>query len=267
MELDLVDTHSHILPGIDDGSKSLEQSLDLCRIAQADGIRTIVCTPHIDFQYANRRETIEGPFEHLRAAVVAADLSIELIKGAEVHMSPDILVRLKEKDLLTYGDGGRYLLLEFPFQQVVTGTEEMVYRLRLVGITPVIAHPERIAFFMDDPDRLHRLVRLGALAQITGGSLLGRFGERSQRACLTMIERRLAHIVASDAHDPRHRPPVLAEAGRELTERFGPERAKTMLVDYPLAIVRSEEIEPPEPVEAPRRLRSLLDLFTRRRSI
>ncbi len=180
-------------------------------------------------------------------------MDLELEIGAEVHMAPDILPKLKRKELVTYADKGRYLLLEFPFQQVLNGAEEMVYRLRLAGVTPIIAHPERIGFFMDVPDRLHGLVRLGALGQVTGGSLLGQFGERSMNAGMTMVERHLVHIVASDAHDDSYRPPVLSEAAALIGRTFGEPRAKQMFVEYPGAIISGAEIDPPPPVEAPKR--------------
>ncbi len=257
----MIDLHSHILPGIDDGSRSLEESVELCRIAAADGVRRTVCTPHIDFRFVNRRTTIEGPFDALSRSVQEAGIDLELVKGAEVHISPDILIRVKENDLMTYGDMGRYLLLEFPFQKVLTGVEEMVYRLRLASITPVIAHPERIGWFMDDVERLHKLIVMGALGQITGGSLTGQFGDRSQRAALSMVERNLAHVVASDAHDTSYRRPVLAEAREEIARRFGAERAALMTERYPRAITQGEEIDPDPPLEAVRRKGSFLARF------
>ncbi|HET9481036.1 MAG TPA: CpsB/CapC family capsule biosynthesis tyrosine phosphatase [Candidatus Polarisedimenticolia bacterium] len=261
----LIDIHSHILPAIDDGSRSLEESVQLCRIAEEDGIRELVCTPHVDFRYTNRRSTIEGPFERLESAIRGAGLQLRLIKGAEVHMAPDIVVRLRDGDLVTYNDQGRYLLLEFPFQQVIMGVEDIVYRLRLAGVTPVIAHPERIGYFMDDTDRLFRLIRLGALGQVTGGSLLGQFGEKSQRAGMLMVERHLAHVVASDAHDTSYRRPVLSETAEAIAQRFGEDRARAMVLEYPAAIVAGEEINPPEPLEAPRRVKNFfLGLFSRR---
>lgn len=259
----MIDTHAHILPGIDDGAKTIEDSVELCRIAAEDGITTMTCTPHINFRYENRRTTIEQPFEALGAALREAGIGLELIKGAEVHMSPDILAKVKEKELVTYNDGGRYLLLEFPFQRVLTGEEEMVYRLRLASVTPIIAHPERIEFFTQDIDRLHRLVKLGALAQVTGGSILGQFGETSQNAAMSMIERRLVHIVASDAHDAKYRRPALANASRAVEERFGAELAQEMFHDYPLAVVMGDDIDPPEPVEAPK-ARGFFSMFSRR---
>lgn len=193
----------------------------------------------------------------MRDAAREAGIDLRILRGAEVHMAPDILVKLKENELMTYNDEGRYLLLEFPFQQVLTGAEEMIYRLRLAGVIPVVAHPERIGYFMDDPNRLHQLIRQGALAQLTGGSLMGQFGEKSQRVGFTMIERNLAHVVASDAHDISYRRPELAEVAALIGRRFGEDRAREMCIDYPRAIIEGEEIEPPEPIEAPRRVRRL----------
>ena len=251
--------HSHILPGIDDGSRTEKDSLELCRIAAADGIETLVCTPHIDFRYVNKRTTIEAPFERLKEQVREAGIALKLVKGAEVHMAPDIIVKLREKELMTYDDIGRYLLLEFPFQQVITGAEEMVYKLRLSGVTPVIAHPERIGYFMDDPDRLFKLIRLGALGQVTGGSLMGQFGDKSQRVGFTMMDRNLVHVVASDAHDTSYRRPELAEVAQEVGRRYDEARARSMFFDTPRAIVAGEDLEPPEPIESPRRVKKFLE--------
>jgi len=216
-----------------------------------------VCTPHIDFRYTNRRATIEEPFERVREGVSREGLALKLVKGAEVHMAADIVVKVREKELMTYADQGKYLLLEFPFQQVLTGAEEIVYRLRLTGVTPVIAHPERIGYFMDDPDRLFKLIRLGALGQVTGGSLTGQFGDKSERVGFTMIERHLVHVVASDAHDASYRRPELTEAAAEVRKRFGEERVRSMFIDTPRAIVEGEDLEPPEPEESPRGMKRL----------
>lgn len=261
----MIDTHSHILPGIDDGASTLEDAVTLCRIAADDGVTTTVCTPHINFRYANRRATIEDAFNRLSGALGEAGVPLKLVKGAEVHHAPDIVEKLKGGDLVTYNDGRCYLLLEFPFQQVMTGDEDIVYRLRLAGVTPVIAHPERIAYFMEDVGRLHRLVQLGALVQITGGSVLGKFGERSQRASLAMLERRLVHVLASDAHDASYRRPVLAEAAEAVARDFGEACRRALVFDHPLAIVEGRTIEAPDPVEPRRRSGGILGIFRRDR--
>ena len=260
----MIDTHAHMLPGIDDGAPTLEDAVALCRMAAEDGIRMSVCTPHINFRYENHRDTIEAPFQELREAIRKEGIALELVKGAEVHMAPDIVEKVKRKDLVTYNDAGCYLLLEFPFQPVMTGDDEMVYRLRLAGVTPVIAHPERIAWFMNDPDRLFRLIRLGALGQVTGGSILGKFGEKSRRAAMTMMERNLVHMVASDAHDVSYRRPLLAEAAAAITQQFGDDRCRAMTVETPRAVIEGSAVEPLDPVENPRSARTFFGLFSRR---
>src|SRR5262245_42057865 len=236
-------------------------------MAAEDGVRTTVCTPHIDFKYLNNRATIEAAFGALREAIQRERIPLELVVGAEVHMSPDILPKLHAGELVTYNDMRRYLLLEFPFQQVISGVEDLVYRLRLAGVTPVIAHPERIGFFMDDPDRLFNIIRLGALGQVTGGSLLGQFGEKSLRVALTMVERHLVHIIASDAHDVSYRRPVLSEVVESVTRRFGQEQARLMVDHNPRAVIEGRELDPPPPIEAPKRVRKFLGgIFGRRRN-
>ena len=248
----MVDIHSHILPGIDDGAEDLDESLALCRIAVEDGIRIIVATPHVmEFRYPNRRETIEPPLALLQAEVAGKGMGLTIVAGAEVHMAADLVSRLKDGDLLTYGDRGRHMLLEFPFQQIVSGTEDAVYRLRLAGVTPVIAHPERIAFFMDDLERLHALIRLGALAEVTAGSLTGLFGDASERAAWRMLERKLVHVVGSDAHDANHRRPALREAAEAIALRAGEETARRLCKEVPLAIIEGRDAEVPEPLPAP----------------
>lgn len=261
----MVDTHSHILPGIDDGARTLDDSVELCRMAAGDGIRGMVATPHVmEFKYPNTRETIEEPFRRLEEAVRSAGIDLTLFRGAEVHVASDLVERLKGGELLTYNDNGRYMLLEFPFQQIVSGTEEIVYRLRLAGVTPVIAHPERIGFFMEDIERLEKLVRLGALASITGLSLLGGFGERSERAGWEMIERRLGHVIASDGHDVRHRRPVLRDAAAILAARLGEDESRIMSEERPSALVEGRDIEVDEPGRPRRGFRGILGrIFSR----
>jgi protein-tyrosine phosphatase len=261
----MVDIHSHILPGIDDGAKAIEDSIELCRIAAADGIRTIVSTPHVmEFRFPNRRTTIEPPYARLSAEVQEKGIPIRVVPGAEVHVAADLIKRYKDGDLVTYDDNGRYMLLEFPFQPIISGTEDVVYRLRLAGVTPVLAHPERIEFFMDDPDRLLALVRLGALAQVTAGSLLGSFGDRSDRAAWKMVDRGLVHVVASDAHDTRHRRPAMSDAAELLSRRAGPEAARRMCEEVPAAIVEGRDIELPDPEPSPRGFKGLLNrIFSR----
>jgi protein-tyrosine phosphatase len=261
----MVDIHSHILPGIDDGARSLDESLELCRIAAADGVTRIVATPHVmDYRYPNTRQTMEGPFRDLAEAVGRERLPITLVPGAEVHIAAGLVDRYRGGDLVTYDDNRKYMLFEFPFQNVISGAEEAIYKLRLAGIVPVIAHPERIGYFMDDPSRLRKLISMGCVGQVTGGSLLGSFGERSEKSAWKMLELGLVHVVASDGHDAKHRRPVMKDARAAVAARAGEEAAKRMTEEVPAAIVEGRDIEWPEPASEPARAKGFFSrLFSR----
>ena len=266
----MVDLHCHVLPGIDDGAENLEQSLDFCRIALEDGITTLVATPHQKpGVFDNPPEAIRQKLHDLRSAILGAGVQVEIVEGAEVYCTPDLPARFHSGQVTTIGGAGRYLLLELPYQQAPIRVEETIFQLRLAGITPVLAHPERIAYFSSDLTRLEKLVRLGCLSQLTGAALLGGFGEKVRDYCCRIMERSLAHIISSDAHDAVYRPPVLSRAREAAAEVVGEERATQMVFEIPLAVSRGVEWEPwelpPEPPKDPPGLRSRLrGLFHRR---
>jgi protein-tyrosine phosphatase len=263
----MVDLHCHVLPAIDDGCESLEQSLEFCRVALEDGVTTLVATPHQKpGQYDNTPEAIRQKVLELRAALQECDIGVEIVEGAEVYHTLDLVARLRERRVTTLGATGRYLLLELPFQQTPLRVEDLVFQLKLAGVTPVLAHPERINYFVADMERLEKLVRLGCLSQVTGAAILGGFGDKVRDYALRMLERNLVHVISSDAHDTVYRPPVLARARDKAAELVGAERATQMVTDVPRAICQGLEWEPwelpPEPA-APspgvmERLRSLL---------
>jgi protein-tyrosine phosphatase len=262
----MVDLHCHVLPAIDDGSESMEQSVEFCRVALEDGVTTLVATPHQKpGQYDNPPESIRQKVLELRAVLEEAGVGVEVLEGAEVYLTADLSSRLQQRQVTTLGATGRYLLLELPYQQMPWKVEESVFQLKLAGVTPVIAHPERINYFVSDMERLSKLVRLGCLTQLTGAALLGGFGEKARDFSFRMLERDLVHVIASDSHDTIYRPPVLSRARDAAAEIVGPEKAAKMVTEVPQAICRGAEWEPwdlpPEPAPAPEglmeRLRSL----------
>ena len=262
----MVDLHCHVLPAIDDGAESLDQSLEFCRVALEDGVTTLVATPHQKpGQFDNTPEAIRGKVEELRLALREAAIPVEIVEGAEVYLIPDLVASLREGKVCTLGNTGRYLLLELPYQQMPMRVEETVFQLKMAGVTPVLAHPERIAYFTADMDRVEKLVRLGCLSQLTAAALLGGFGEKTRDFSLRLLERGLVHVISSDAHDAIHRPPVLSRARDAAGEVVGTERARQMVSDVPLSVCRGVEWEPwelpREPAPAPaglmERLRSL----------
>ncbi|MFQ5843652.1 MAG: tyrosine-protein phosphatase [Planctomycetota bacterium] len=247
----MIDLHNHLLPGIDDGARKLDESLEFLRIAWRDGVRTVVATPHMKpGVYDNQREAILQRLGMVREAQRGDEAErVTLLPGAEVYFTADLVERARDGRLMTLADRGRYLLLELPYQQIPLGVEDTIFQLRLLGITPVMAHPERVAYYLEDIGRVATSVHLGALTQITGASVTGRFGEKARAFALEMLSRNLAHVLASDGHDAAYRPPLLSEAMAAAARVVGETRALHMVRERPLAILEGREVEAPEPVE------------------
>jgi protein-tyrosine phosphatase len=163
---------------------------------------------------------------------------------------------------MSVADRGKYLLLELPYQQVPMQVDETIFQLRLAGLTPLMAHPERVAYYLEDIDRVEASVRIGALTQVTGASLTGRFGSKARDFAMAMLDRGLIHVLATDSHDVRHRPPVLSEAVRVVRERVGAEAALRLGEEIPRAILEGREIESEPPPRRSRERRGILGRLT-----
>ena len=262
----MIDLHTHILPGIDDGVQTEDEAVDLARMAYEDGIRTIVATPHCKegFFYNQREDILEG-VATLRNRLESEGVDIKLLPGAEVHLCPDLPERVKDGRAPTLADNGVTLLLELSLSQYPVDLENLIFQLQLAGLVVLLAHPERIRFFQEDISRYESVVRLGAWGQLTSGSIEGRFGKTAQSFSEEILDRGLVHVLASDAHNTRGRPPGLAESVRICAGRVGEERALAMVVDAPRQLLEGRAPDlPPMPVRAPRR--SLLGRLFGRRS-
>jgi protein-tyrosine phosphatase len=245
----MIDLHSHILPGLDDGAPSLEASLEMARSAVADGIEMVAATPHVRAEdYPTRPEEMEARIGELRAAVEEAGIPLRVLSGGEISL--DILQQLDDETLRRFGLGGnpRYLLLESPFIGWPIGLEETLFQLRLRGFTVVLAHPERNPEVQEDPSRLERLIETGTLVQVTAAAIDGRFGRHAYSTARRLIDSGLAHLIASDAHAPSVRRIGLADAARAVDD---PILSRWLTVEVPGAIVANERL--PERPERPRR--------------
>ena len=248
----MIDLHCHVLPAIDDGAESLDQSLEFCRVALADGITTLVATPHQKpGQFDNSPEAIREKVRELNVALAESAIDLKVVEGAEVYCSADVVSRVREGLATTINGNGRYLLLEFPYQQTPLRAEETVFQLKVAGVTPVLAHPERIAYFTADLGRLEKMVRLGCLTQVTAAALTGGFGSKARDFSRRMLERNLVHVISSDAHDPIYRPPQLSKARDVAATVVGSERALAMVAEVPAAICEGRDWEPWEIPEEP----------------
>ncbi len=235
----MIDIHCHMLPGIDDGAATLEISLEMARMAVADGIRTTYCTPHIyPGLYENTGPDIQRRVGQLQMVLDDKGINLRLNYGADVHLVPDVFEGLRSGRVPTLG-GGHYLLLEPSHHVRPPRFTESVFELIATGFIPVITHPERLTWADQHLSDFTELSRSGAWLQITGGALLGRFGKKPQRLAEYFVGEGWADVLASDGHTTGHRAPVLAEALSTAEKLLGTEEAYRLVRERPEAILNN----------------------------
>jgi protein-tyrosine phosphatase len=233
----LIDLHCHLLPGIDDGSKDVEMSLAMARMALSDGITTIACTPHIlPGVYNNTGPAIRAAVSKLQKSISDAGMPIALVTGADVHIAPDLGIQLRQGRALTLNDS-RYLLLEPPHHLLPPRLEDLIFGLQAVGYVPILTHPERLSWIDAGYELIKRFVNNSVLMQITAGSLLGQFGRRPRYWAERMLDEGLCHLLATDAHNTEQRVPRMAKARALVAQRLGEEEAANLVVGRPQGIL------------------------------
>ncbi len=253
--VDLIDLHNHILPGCDDGSQSLEESLEMARIACAAGIRTIVATPHASgMLFGNPKREVLPKMVDLNAAVRAQMADMSIVPGSEVLLGKGTAKKVIAGEILTIADNGRFVLVEFPFEKV---PKELTYELDILlenEIVPIIAHPERNSDLRKNPHLVFELAKKGCLFQITAGGVAGELGKPAMRFSRELIKHRVAHFIATDSHSPTRRPPDLREAVGVAAQLLdSKEEAWKMVTSNPAAIIGGDVPEIPEPVQIERK--------------
>jgi protein-tyrosine phosphatase len=244
----VIDLHCHVLPGIDDGPRTIEDSVSLARGAAATGTTTLVATPHVSPRYPNDANTIARLVDTLNARLLDEGVAVRVLTGAEIAITSVVEVPSAQLPRLGLG-GGPWLLMEPPFAPIASGLQSVVSDVQRMGHRVLLAHPERCPAFHRDPAMLESLIRGGALSSITAGSLVGRFGEQVRRFAVGLIEAGLAHNVASDAHDHVQRPPGM---GAELERAGFAALTDWLTLAVPAAILSGEAAIPPRPpVERP----------------
>ena len=285
--IERIDLHAHILPRLDDGAESLEESVEMCRISYGDGVRTIVATPHIlPGVYKNNRSTILAKTQELNEAVAQcglrnaecgiqtpyvhpessssnhselpygtvpnrslpnSELPFVILPGADVHFSPNLLELCENGEIVTGNDAGRFLMVEFDYMNLPYQGEEVLFKLISRGIIPVITHPERNLEIARAPKRYYEMIKMGCLGQVTAMSLTGDFGSEVKRAAEQLLAHRLIHFIASDTHSVHERPPLLSPGVREAEKRVGKEEAEKMVTEYPRALLEGRRPDVPQP--------------------
>ncbi|MFC5649845.1 tyrosine-protein phosphatase [Paenibacillus solisilvae] len=206
----IIDIHSHILPTLDDGPSSREDSIEMAKRACKEGIHHMIATPHhANGKYVNEALAVENAVSELNHYLETCGIDLTLYPGQEIRVYDGLLDDLNRGDLLLSLNYSRYLLLEFPTTHIPKYSHSLFYELRLMDLVPIIAHPERNLEVMDDPEKLIPFIELGALGQVTSHSLQGLFGKKIQKVALDLCQRNYAHLMASDAHDNQRRTPEL----------------------------------------------------------
>ncbi len=236
----MIDLHTHLLPDWDDGAGSWEEFRAMAGIAHADGIGTIVLTPHVFrlSKHADDLNVLESRFAEV--AAVESKTAVAFLRGAEIFLHPGVAETAKTWNLTI--NASNYFFLEFPEDAVPPGVREFFFEIMLGGLTPIISHPERNDVFRERPDLLYDLIRTGALAQVTAKSITGGFGAETKKTARLFLKHNLVQVIASDAHDPERRPPRLAAAVEEAGAIVGREKALAMVTDIPRAILDNAPI-------------------------
>lgn len=254
----MIDLHTHILPGVDDGARDLTIALDMGRFAVDGGITTIAATPH--FYEIPQWSLVKEKVAELQREFINAQIEVKLIAGAELMMDMSIL-ELEPKDIPTYGDQGKFCLIEFPLQQVPIYAEQVLFDLQTKGITPIIAHPERYGAVVADPNVVLTWLRQGSLIQMNTGSILGRFGSSVQETAEIMLASNMVQLVSSDAHGSERRRINLYETVDALEDILGQDRAKDLLETNPRNILDGKFELKDEPREYQRKRRFFFPRF------
>lgn len=248
--LEFVDIHSHILPGVDDGAVSLEDSAAMMEAARQHGTGVLVASPHANPAFAYDRSRTERLLDELRAR---APSGLQLIRGCDFHLTFNNVERALRSPADFAINGRCWLLMELSELTVFANTGALWRRLEDTGLRIILTHPERNALLRQRFDQIERWVSEGRYMQLTAGSLLGAFGSAAQRFAIRMLDAGLAHFVASDAHDLCHRPPRLDLAYQWLAGRYGEAYARRLVADHPRCAVEGLPLEL-EGFRPPRRL-------------
>jgi protein-tyrosine phosphatase len=234
----MIDIHCHILPGVDDGSDSWETTLEMCRLAKQDGVTHIVATPHANFDYDYDRAAHQASIEELRTRFPGISFSL----GCDFQISSDnVDDALRHPGRYTVGET-RYLLIEL-CEYSMFNVPYTVHSLCAAGMIPILTHPERYPMVLERPQILDELAPLGCLFQITANSLTGFWGRTVQKFCQAMLKEGFVHFIASDAHSPRRRTPILSEARAAAAKIVGAAAAERLVSHNPAAVVRGEDVQ------------------------
>ena len=236
----MIDIHTHILPGIDDGADSLDEAYEMALMAVRSGVKAVIATPHsnqrVDFGEAERRQQ-ERVFRELKQVLIQENVPLRLYHGMEIWSSVDMVEKIKSGKLITLNKTP-YVLIEFAFDEEPWWIEAILEEMKGAGLVPIIAHPERYYCVQDEPELLYEWRMQGALAQMNKGSILGRFGGDIERTAEILLRERLFTCIASDAHHAYIRTTDMTELQHYLQRHYSLKEQERLLEQNPLSILQ-----------------------------
>ena len=239
----MIDIHCHILPRIDDGPRSIDESLDMCRIAAEDGIQTIVATPHFKKSvYEPDSTEVFEAVKSLQEEVDSEGIGLRLLPGADFAVTSSFLDDIKRIEHLTINRSKRYFLAELPHSSAPPNWDDHLLSALDDGIVPILTHPERNPSFVKRPESVTRFVHAGGLVQITSGSITGEFGDEVLRTSAYLLSHGLVHVIATDAHSATYRAPLLSRAVAMASDLLGDEAATALVTTIPAAIIEGKPL-------------------------
>jgi len=244
----LIDIHTHILPGVDDGVPSLDEAIEILRRATAAGVKRIVLTPHV-LEFPSDKESCEinRIYQSLSLEIEKKQIDITIHLGAELYITPELPRIIKEYPAVTIDQRNKYALVELPAHEIPPFTMETIYQLMVKGIVPILAHPERNLAIQESPERLSELISRGALTQLNAESLTGTYGKRAQKTAKLLLAHDLIHLMGSDIHTLKDGPYPLLKGVHLASRIVGEKRAHAMVDSLSEKIIRGEPLCFPKP--------------------
>ena len=260
----MIDVHCHILPEVDDGAESMQQAINMAKIAQEEGISKMIATPHYhpEFKY-EKGEELKKISERFKKELKENNIDIEIYLGNEIYFTYDLMDKISELDFYCLNDS-KYILIEFPPNNFPSNLCNIVYELKQQGYTPVLAHVERYMQIHEDTEIIYDCIKTGAIIQINSSSLIGKQGKQFQKICDLLISRNMVHLVATDAHSDTRRRPLLREAYEYVEDKYSKSMAENLFKNNAQCILDNKDIIVEEPLEKPIEKVSLFSRIFRR---
>lgn len=238
----MIDIHCHILPNVDDGSESLEESIEMAKIAESEGITKIVNTSHchFDFKYKKGNE-LKLELEKFNQALKEENINIEVLLGNELYYTSDLIERFDELDFFSMNNS-KYILMEFSPINFPKNIEDVIYEIKIRGYIPIIAHAERYKQVQEDVNIVLDCIKEGALIQVNASSILGKNGEKAEDTSKKLLDNNMVHFVATDAHSSNRRRPLIKDSYNYILKNYGKEVAEKLFIENPTSVIENRDI-------------------------